>query len=692
VSRTNAKDPGLPPEAEARQVATRGRRTLAAAAALAAVLATGVDGRGSAAATQANCLAPAGRWQHHVELTLRPRTPPGRSFAFGLPVPPRVVQSPAAIRVTIGTRAVDARASVLLRTFDRRGRPSGIQALRLELPGAAVQDGGRLVIAWTGGHAAAAGRTPFDAVSTPSAETAEIAMRTIKKVSGRAQLVVTGRSRTVLFTGREPNVLVQFPAGYLAATGILGCQTAAANIGPALAGARFVSTAASAFGGSAMYAEPYAVNPESVYTLDPAAATDPSIGYEGWLYDRCATYLALYANRADLRFLRTADRQCSYYARRIGLSGGRRGIFLGKDPPDTKYSHLRGLYAYYALTGDETALAAGKAIAGLWLADQDFVAPYRRGHLRGPDKLWTERLLATSIEGLYYGHLLTGDRRYLAATRDLIGTAYRHITGDAVTLAKLNPGSTRFPPQNCFVHNAVQADEGDSDEPFCSGWMPALMVAPLLAYQEQTGDTRADEIFIRLTRFLRDTGTSYFTGDILTDSFLKPSVPFRASDGESRRHLVPLYGAGVNVDGSRANYGEYDDEQHCLDASALVAAGMRALRRTGGWSKNPIRPFVNEGQSFLAVFEELAACAQMVFADQTRPNRDPRRYTSSQLAEGLGDPEAFIRDNKIGFPIHNVAPRRKLSWWFNPSLETFALLRDADVRITRLRQGWVASP
>lgn len=221
--------------------------------------------------------------------------------------------------------------------------------------------------------------------------------------------------------------------------------------------------------------------------------------------------------------------------------------------------------------------------------------------------------------------------------------------------------------------------------------MPALLVAPLLAYQEQTGDPRVDEIFVRLTRFLRDTGTSYFTGDILTDSFLRPSVPFRLSDGESRRHLVALYGAGVNVDGSRADFGDYDDEQHCLDASALVAAGMRGLRRGGGWSRNRVGPFASEGQSFLALFEELAACAEMVFADQTRPNRDPRRYTATQLIEGLGDPETFIRDNKIGFPVHNVAPRRKLSWWLNPALETFGLLRGADVRIPHLRQGWVES-
>ena len=654
-------------------------------AVLAASVVASVGGRAAVAAPRLDCLAHSWPWRHQVQLTLREIASPRKSVAFGLPVPTGAVSSPSAIRITSGGRLLHARVAVLLRHFDAAGRPQGIQALRIELSDRAVLAGGRLVVAWAGGHTTAERPTPFRAVSTPSPETVEIATRTIRKIDGQARLVVTKRSRTVLFTGREPRVLVQFPAGYLAATGILGCQTSSRVIGAGLAGLRFASTAAAAFGLSAMYAEPYPVNPESVYTLDPAAANDASIGYEGWLYDRCATYLALYANRGDFRFLRTAYRQCSYYASRID----RHGIFLGKKPPDTKYSHLRGLYAYYALTGDEAALTAGKAIANLWLGDQEFVAPYRRGHLRGPDKLWTERLLAASIEGLYYGHLLTGNRHYLAATRDLVRTAYRHITGNAATLAKMNTGSPPFPPQNCFIHNAEQADEGNVDEPFCSGWMPALLVAPLLAYQAQTGDRHVDEIFVRLTRFLRDTGTSYFTGDILTDSFLKPSVPYRASDGESRRHLVALYGAGLKVGGGRVSFGDYDDEQHCLDASALVAAGIRGLRRSGGWSKNPIGPFATEGQSFLALFEELAACSKMVFADQTRINRDPRRYTTDELTDGVKDPQAFIRDNKIGFPIHNVSPRRKLSWWLNPSLEEFALLRDAHVRIPRLRQGWV---
>src|SRR5207244_3871809 len=110
------------------------------------------------------------------------------------------------------------------------------------------------------------------------------------------------------------------------------------------------------------------------------------------------------------------------------------------------------LYAYYALTGDESALAAGRAIAELWLNDTLFVIPYAGGKIRGEDKLWTERLLGTSLEGLYYGHGLTDDKRYLATFTRLLDTAYRHITTtDQATLDAINLCSLHFPPQSCWI-------------------------------------------------------------------------------------------------------------------------------------------------------------------------------------------------------------------------------------------------
>lgn len=278
------------------------------------------------------------------------------------------------------------------------------------------------------------------------------------------------------------------------------------------------------------------------------------------------------------------------------------------------------------------------------LNDQYTITPYRAGQLRGPDKLWTERQLGTGLEGLYYGHLLTGDLAYLRATEEVVTTASRHITGDAATLAAINPGSTPFPPQNCFIHNAEQAAEGDADEPFCSGWMPLLLIDGLLAYQDQTNDPRVDEIFIRLTRFLRDTGSAYFQGGILDDDFLHPSVAYDSNkDLPERRILVPLYGAGIDGSGKRRSFG--------------------------------------------VLHHELAFCAYVTFIDQARPARDPATIPADYLVTGLSDPATFITANEIGYPSHNTSPQRKLSWWFNSALMQFGPLREAGISVPELRPG-----
>jgi hypothetical protein len=349
------------------------------------------------------------------------------------------------------------------------------------------------------------------------------------------------------------------------------------------------------------------------------------------------------------------------------------------------------LHAYYALTGDESALAAGSAIADMWLAEPTFVAPYRSGQVRGPDKLWTERLLAVSLEGLYYGHRLTGSRRHLDAFRELFETAYRHITGDSAELARINRGVS-FPPQNCFIHSALQHGEGDASDPWCSGWMSELLVDPLLRYQEQTGDTRVDEVFVRLTRFVRDVGSSYFRGDPLDDTFLAPEVCDDPNAGENRRVLVPLYGAGLRADGRRKNSGEWSDFLHCADATAITAAGIRALRRSGGFDQNAVGPFRTEGESFVRLHHELSSCAERVFIEQSRPRRDPRVWTARDLEPGAGDPVAFIVKQKIGYPSRTTSPQRRLSWWFNSSLEQFGLLEDAGISIPKLQAGAVRGP
>jgi hypothetical protein len=662
------------------------------AGAMGAAGATGTAGTGAAGAGAAGSgggAGAAGPFAKGVRVHLARTFTAPKVISFGLPVPPGAVADAATIRVAMGGAPVAANVKALLAEHDATGASKGVRAVLVQLPATILAaDETDVDVVWSGpGSAPGVASVAFSSadVSSDSSEVVTTTVRTITSAGGVNQLADGPHVDQTLFTGREPRVLATFPDGYLAATGLLGHQvTASALLGGDYAGLGFLSDSLTKFGASALYAESYALNPDGV--------VDPVANYEGWLYDRCATFLTFYTHTGDARFLRHAYRSCSYYAGKIGLAGATSGIFMGKPDADPKYSHLRGLYAYYALTGDEGALVAGTAIATMWRDDTTFVGPYRMGHLRGPDKLWTERLLGTSLEGLYYGHRLTGDTSYLAAFGQMLDTAYRHITGDASALAALNPGVGPFPPQSCFIHSALQHSEGDAVDPWCSIWMSELTIDSLLQYQAQTGDVRVDEIFVRLVRFLRDVGSQYETADVLDDTFLAPKACYDAKASDVRR-LTPIYGSGLTEAGTRRNFGASDDYEHCTDATALTAAGIRALVRQGKFATAPatpaLAPFKTEGDSFVALHHEFAACARATFADDSRPRRDPAAWTSAELAAGVADPAAFIASNLIGYPRFPTTPQRKLSWWFNMSMLQFGLLADAGVKVPALAAGQV---
>jgi hypothetical protein len=126
--------------------------------------------------------------------------------------------------------------------------------------------------------------------------------------------------------------------------------------------------------------------------------------------------------------------------------------------------------------------------------------------------------------------------------------------------------------------------------------------------------------------------------------------------------------------------------------TAVTAAGLRALRRRGGFDANPVGPFRSEGESFVQLHQELSSCARRVLQEQTRPKRNPAAWTERELEPGLADPARFIRENKIGFPSHALSPQRRVSWWFNSALEQFVLLDEAGVRIDELRPGRIPGP
>jgi hypothetical protein len=621
-----------------------------------------------------------------VELTLERIHPGATTISFGVPIASGELADVSSVRVTAGGQPLVARVSETLPDMNAAGQRLGARALRVQLD-AGVMSGDTLTIkvSWGGAPAAPSpATTPYadPGTSTLAAATVTTAARSIQSVGGQFALVETSKTQKTLFTGREPRVIARFPDGYLASTGILGPQLAASGLGAAnLAGTSFLSQQFGAFVESSIYRESYALNPH------PSSVTDELSDYTAWLYDRCATYLGAYLHHGDVGYLRQGYKACAYYSGKIATSGSSAGLFTGKPTPDLKYSHLRGLYAYIALTGDEQAMAAAQAIAAMWLAEPTFVAPYRLGHTAGPTKLWTERHLATALEALVYGYQLGGAAQYLSALKQMIETAYKHVTGNAAALATLNPG-VNLPPQNCFIHSGLQQAEKGAADPWCSPWMSAMLVDPLHEYQRLTGDGRVDEIFVRLGRFLRDVGTSYSTND----RFLAPSACDVPSAGKERRRLVPLYGAGVDAAGVRRTYSDGYDYEHCADASLLAAAAMVSLKKLGQFDTTPVGPFGSEGQSLTALHQELLACAARTFADQTLSDRDPKSWTSAELSAGAANPAAFIDQNEIGFPLRVQMPRRKLSWWFNTSILQLGMLSQAAIGIANVQSGFVQPP
>ncbi len=615
---------------------------------------------------------------------------PSAAVAFALPVPKGALRTADGLSVWVsGKRLLGVKTRPLVFEHSTSGERTGVRSVLVELPAGQTLPL-RVDVRFGGdGGASSPSSYAFSKTARPASFVVKTARWTVAGAGAAARATPVQAKAVPLFDAVLPPVVVTFPPGYVAATRILGDLLPRSDLAArGLSGMAFLSEAFGRFADGAMAHTGYPIHEKGF-----------ELGTEAWLYDRCASYLLAYADGGEARHFEHALLSCANYARNVALAGERRGIFEGKKDRDTKYSHARGLYAYFALTGDEVAYEAVRAIADMWHDDPLFVVPYRNGTTRGVDKLWTERLLAASLEGQVYGFMLTGERRFLESARALVATALKHITTtDAAELRAIT--KTEFPPQSCFVHNALQQAEGNADEPWCSSWMAELVVDPLMRYREVTGDARVDEVFVRLARSMRDAGTMYFKDNPLGDAFLSPSRPFVMDD--EPRLLAPLYGYGITKEGRRKPSGEWSDFEHCPDATAVTAAALLALRRSGQYDKPPVPAsaayrvdlsrFATEGESILALHHELAFCAKETLARARRPGRDPDRVAPDVLAKaaaaGAGA-DAVLDAQKIGWPVDGVVPMRKLSWWFNTSISELAWLAEAKVAVPELRPGTV---
>ena len=271
---------------------------------------------------------PSGAFGDGVDVHLTRNFDAPKTISFGLPVPPHAVSDASTVRVSADGKIVPATIKAILREHDPMGAAAGVRSLLIQLP-ATVLTGMELDVhvAWKGtGDAPASNTVPYATagVSIDSPATADTAVRSITQSGGTNQLVETMKTKRTLFPAREPMVLATYPSGYLAQTGILGPLVGQQALkDPNLGGVAYLGTDLSDFAASAMYAEKFALNPDSI--------SDPLTNFEGWLYDRCATYLTAYAHTDDARFLRHALKSCAWYVSKINLTDPNRGIFLGQD-------------------------------------------------------------------------------------------------------------------------------------------------------------------------------------------------------------------------------------------------------------------------------------------------------------------------------------------------------------------------
>ncbi|HRK01073.1 MAG TPA: right-handed parallel beta-helix repeat-containing protein, partial [Oligoflexia bacterium] len=644
--------------------------------------------------------------------------------SFGLPIAQGVLNNAQNVRVYpagSNSQIIDVNTKALLYYFNSQGAPIGIQSVLIQFPTSMMPGNSMeidVVLNRTTGTVPGLGTVSYENAKFSSPQLVGVTTRTAQFSNGVYSMVENDTQQRQLFIGQEPQVLATYPDGYLANTGVLGELMSRNQVlaKAELQGLRFLSDNFEPFSISASYSDSYLYNaylgggstPPGV--VDPLGPTDAEV--EGWLYDRCATFLIGYGHYSNTGLFRHALRACSNYASRIttALDGsspaGYFGMFTGKRYPDAKYSHIRGVFIYYALTGDERAMQAAQDMAAMWYNDS-LTTNYAAGRILPGDALWTERLLGASLEGMIYGFLMTNNQNYLNRAKDIVNSAYTHVsTQNQTELNALSGGN--FPPQNCFIHSQAKHGEGGTNSnPWCSGWMIELVLDPLLLFQNITGDSRVDEIFVRYGRFMREVGAIYTVHD-QDDGYERPQLNttltnagttcYDPAQGFLARKYMPAYGAGLSYGSGgalvRTVFSEGYDYEHCTDATALMSAAIRALVRRGEFN-NPynVGPFQTEGQTFVAMLHEFANCADLTFQNATRLRRNPNNShwsvnNGANLAPAVGNP-GWFNTNRIGYQQYSSNPQRKFSWWFNSSMNDFKLIGDTGINLDTVRAGFV---
>lgn len=260
----------------------------------------------------------------------------------------------------------------------------------------------------------------------------------------------------------------------------------------------------------------------------PRKATDWSVEFEGWLFDRPYVLWMLYVQSGELKWLRHAHRASQYYASWIASDGDPAGYPRGsfrKRPPtasgergDPKYSHPGGLFAAYLITGDARLLRTIQDI-------ESFTSriPTRLPPASQRNALWTERHVAVALAGALHAFEATGEAAARARVRQIVNG----MRDD------MDRPPTGYPTEmhGVLLHSA-QAHEGEGNSGWLmSPWMSALLAEKVWQYYVLSDDKFALEFLSRYAQFVAEHALYLSKESERSDSAWYPRLPGRLRPG-----------------------------------------------------------------------------------------------------------------------------------------------------------------
>ena len=368
-----------------------------------------------------------------------------------------------------------------------------------------------------------------------------------------------------------PRVLPLLSSHWLCASTVVGPQTPADASGALSGYDRFV----------------YRSFPGSLRYLD-------SDIYHHWLFDRPTAYFKQYVRTGERRFFDAAYHSAHVMRLHTAMDPPDAGMFTLKGA-DVKYVYPRAMHIHWLLTGDDRALAAGKAMARFCLTRWNpsyepdaYVQPPLGTDPEKDRPFWSTRHEAYGLLGVLHGWEMTGEEVYWRRIAEYI---------DALAAHQDHPPDGR-PADGSWRQNWALYDPNETLlAGGASAWMTAILLAALFESWCVTRDERIPGMVTRWCDFLDRKG---FT-----------------ADGSKAHYVIDCFGAD-HLDEAPGEQ-EQGMERHSTELAFSFAMGHFFSRDA------------SQRQRFKRRFDRLFSAAMTIDA-----NRPPRCYnwafqSSSQL-------------------------------------------------------------